>query len=93
MLEVFIPLLLLLTGFSVSKVEFVYSSEPRELSPTYYGDQVQRILVNEKVANPAVDAELEERTITVSAVNQAWLDRQEQVEEVSRQEEINRRML
>ena len=61
MLEIFIPLILLLTGFSFSKIQFIFASEPREVSPDFYDGEVHRLMINKNVVNPPSDVELEER--------------------------------
>ena len=61
MLEIFIPLVLVLTGFSISKIQFFFESPPRELTPAVYGDSIERILVTQNVVNPGSDAILQER--------------------------------
>ena len=61
MLEILIPLALVLSGFSMSKIQLLYHSEPFELSPNNFGDSSERIILNENVINPASDAMLQER--------------------------------
>ena len=61
MLEIFIPLILILAGFSMSKIQFIFASEPVKLSPDLYGTDSERILINKHVANPPSDVDLEER--------------------------------
>lgn len=55
MLEVFIPLVLILSGFSMSKIQFLFESEPRVLSTEMYGPGIERVLVNKNIVNPAFD--------------------------------------
>lgn len=61
MMEIFIPLVLILTGFTMSKIQFLFESEPRELSTDMYGPGIERIIVNKHVINPADDQVLKER--------------------------------
>ena len=67
MLEVFIPLILILTGFSISKIQFLYESPPRELTPKVFGDGIERILVNQHIINPFSDAVVEARDSQILA--------------------------
>ena len=57
-LEIIIPLILILTGFSSQKIIILYQSESRELSTDLYGreGEIERILVNANVVNPASDS-------------------------------------
>ena len=61
MLEIFIPLVLVLSGFYMSKIQLLYHSEPFELSPNNFGDSSERIILNDNVINPASDAILQDR--------------------------------
>ena len=48
LLELFIPVLLIIVGFSLSKLNFFYDSSSRELSTSIF-DKRQRILVNKDI--------------------------------------------
>ena len=61
MLEIFIPLALVLSGFYMSKIQLLFESDPYDLSTDLFGDESERLLVNRHVINPAPDAILTER--------------------------------
>ena len=68
MLEIFIPLILILTGFPMSKIQFLFDSTARELAPGVYSDGgSERLIINKNVVNPAGDAELEARDESILA--------------------------
>jgi hypothetical protein len=66
MLEILIPLILLLTGFSLSKIQFVFESKPRALTPDLYGSGIERIILNKQVVEPPSDAELINRNVDLT---------------------------
>ena len=45
----------------MSKIQLMFESSPQQLSPSLFGDESERIIVNKIVANPASDLILEER--------------------------------
>ena len=68
LLEIIIPLILILTGFSMQKIIILFESEPRELTPDFFGkDQMERLLVNARVINPPSDEKLSERDPSILA--------------------------
>ena len=46
MMEIFIPLALVLSGFYMSKIQLLYESDAAALSTEMFGNEAERIIVN-----------------------------------------------
>jgi hypothetical protein len=71
-MEIFIPLSLILLGFSISKIQLLFEAQPYELSPSLFGEGAERIILNRQVINPPSDVILEPRDPYITMDEYAW---------------------